>query len=227
MNITADRGIMENTFLIQTATHTGTCYCLTADNKQYLVTARHLFPNDKHGDAVKISLWKDGKWSSTDSRSWFHDNSVIDIAVLPLSGVLAQHYNVKIGTESMVIGSETFFYGYPYQIKFNYRGLNNGFPLPFVKRATISGWFQESSVDPYVILLDGINNQGFSGGPIGHFDTTTKVLSLYGFISGYQSEKKEMVTPIGNFPYEQNTGIIVAYAADHALQIIKKETVKK
>jgi len=229
MDIIADRSFMENTFLIKVDIQTGTAYCLTKGERQYLVTARHILPKNKHKDAVKISIWKNETWNDVDTECLLHDEPLIDIAVLPLKGFISQPYDVVIGTEGMGVGFETFFFGYPYQMSFTHSGINNGFPIPLVKRATISGFHSDKSKasKPYTIFLDGINNPGFSGGPIGHHSMVTRTTYLYGFISGFQSERKEIVTPMGKFPYEQNTGIIVAYAADHALQIIDKETAKK
>lgn len=128
MDILADRAFMENTFLIKANAQTGTAYCLTTNNHQYLVTARHLFQKDNHNDVVRISLWKDERWNDIESRVLFHEVDLIDIAVVPLKGFISQPYDIVIGTEGMGIGFETFFYGFPYNMSFTHGGINNGFP---------------------------------------------------------------------------------------------------
>lgn len=225
MEILADRAFMENTFFIKVDNQTASAYCLTRNDRQYLVTAKHAFPKNMHNDTVKVWLWKDEKWNLIEARVMFHETDSIDIAVLPLKGSISQPYNVVIGTAGMNVGSETFFYGFPYQMSFSHKGFNNGYPLPLVKRATISTFYQKGyqNPNPFIIYLDGMNNPGFSGGPIGHTVANTLTTYLYGFISGYRPERKNIVTPIGEFPYLQNSGIIIAYAADHALQIIARK----
>lgn len=76
-----------------------------------------------------------------------------------------------------------------------------------------------------ILLLDGHNNPGFSGGPVvfreaGKLGTDYQVASV---ISGYRFEPETILDAEGNetqYRYRSNTGIILSYNINHALDAI-------
>jgi hypothetical protein len=69
--------------------------------------------------------------------------------------------------------------------------VNGPYPLAIIKRGTISGTHPiDPSKKAVMILLDGYNNPGFSGGPIVYRDLNQNgvVLKLLGVVSGFIPE---------------------------------------
>ena len=79
-----------------------------------------------------------------------------------------------------------------------------------------------------MIFLDGINNPGFSGGPIVCVDHGTNRLELVGIVSAYhfsetkiwihdaQTQKSVETTLVAR----ENTGIIIGYGIDPVIRAI-------
>lgn len=74
--------------------------------------------------------------------------------------------------------------------------------LPYVKRCTVSAEVQEKGLKIWV--LDGINNHGFSGGPVLY--GTGKKQEVFAVISGYHEEPLE-VLPAPNSGEKQTDSI--------------------
>jgi hypothetical protein len=84
-----------------------------------------------------------------------------DIAVFAVEGELTQDLPLGATLNEIAPSQDAYFLGFPFGI-----GLNLAKPtLPFVKRATVSGIYHDGDGTKF-LLLDAINNQGFSGGPV-------------------------------------------------------------
>jgi hypothetical protein len=130
-----------------------------------------------------------------------------------------------IGGKNFYISQECFFLGFPFGLKMDDKEgkINNGFPLPFVKKGIISSIISDSTKMTQ-IFLDGHNNPGFSGGPvvITNFGTGNEhKMRIIGIVSAYLNEEKIVKTPIGDFKNSENSGIVLSYSIDHVFEIIK------
>ena len=118
-------------------------------------------------------------------------------------------HSLVITTAQLQLAEEVYFLGFPYGLWFDVGELNAGFPMPLVKRATVSAMYTESGW----MLLDGHNNPGFSGGPVvRRWNGREQV--VVGVVSGYRSETSRVVDGSGNpgpYSYVMNTGIVVVY----------------
>jgi len=99
---------------------------------------------------------------------------MIHLAVMKLNPyqALTAFFENENTTADMVIGQDVFFLGFPY----NYDSLLQqspfgNTPIPFVKKACMSAIIK--SGEDILLLLDGHNNPGFSGGPV-CFSASTK-----------------------------------------------------
>ena len=65
----------------------------------------------------------------------------------------------------ILYGQEAYFLGFPFDLEWEVadEALNRSFPLPILKRSIVSAMLFD--IPQKLILLDGINNPGFSGGP--------------------------------------------------------------
>ena len=170
-------GILYNTFWIQTDLGRLSSFVIEPNNRELLITALHGFnkllpsPSKVH---IQVNIAK--KWKTFDATLYHLPDTSIDIAIL----VLAQRIQYKkpyITYSNIEIGQECRFYGFPYGRLFFTDGDNRY--IPFIKRGLVS------SISQNVIFLDGMNNPGFSGGPVVIQDVFSKEYKILGVISGY------------------------------------------
>jgi hypothetical protein len=196
----------------------GTAFTIEVDGSQYLVTARHVLPNE---EPLSFSL--------RSATATVHLGPVaplpgvpagVDIAVLPLEHPISPTYELVPTTDGMTLGQQVMFFGFPY-------GMASTGPqaehLPLVKHGFVSALGSAS----HPIYLDGFNNPGFSGGPVTFAHEKTRKLHVAGVISGYRFEPLAVVDSAGD-PEEQqrfvqaNSGIIVVYDIRHAVDAIRQ-----
>lgn len=221
--------ILQSVFLIKYGKNTGTCFLVSIDSIDYLITAKHLFPNTMPlKSKVNIEIYNNKGWMKYQPNLLFHDNPNIDIAVLDLKTNDFKHMGFDIGSKNYYLSQECFFLGFPFGLKMDddaTGSLNRGFPIPFVKKAIIS-LFISDSTKMTQIFLDGHNNPGFSGGPVAITNYGTEnqhKMRIIGIISAYLNEEKIIKTPYGNLKNIENAGIILSYSFDHVFEIIRKK----
>jgi hypothetical protein len=166
---------------------TATAFTMDVDGREYLITAKHVVTGLKDQDNIDISM--DGKWTPHTIKI-FRCEDPVDIAVLVPNHQLTVNFALPFDRGSFFFGQEAFFLGFPYGIQ-SAGGLNGPYPLAIIKHGTISG-----SVAPDqhkkagMILLDGYNNPGFSGGPIVYRDLNKSevVMNVLAVVSGFYPE---------------------------------------
>jgi GNAT superfamily N-acetyltransferase len=132
----------------------GTCFAVDVDDKQYIITAKHVVSGIRSNDTVRIfhdSIWKDLTVRRLDCR-----DTNADVIVLIASRPLTIAGQVGLGAEGTYIGQDVNFLGYPYGMYSNLGEVNANFPFPFVKRAMVSAW------DGTMFWLDGYLRPGDS-----------------------------------------------------------------
>lgn len=206
---------IHRTFRIRCGESIGTGFTIDIDEKQYLVTASHVLAN--LAQEGEIYIFGNGLWTPLQVKLVGHAPHPIDISVLaPDKRLTPTSLPVRVSSDGMMHGQEVYFLGFPYHFLGNIIFTDEGFPLPFVKRATLS-CFDES-----VYLLDGHNNPGFSGGPVVFGQPGTPPTNIAGVISGYKFFREPIFHGQAQteLTYKYNTGIIVSYKIEHALSVI-------
>ncbi len=187
---------------------------------QYLVTAGHIVGNR---NTKELHIFHDGKWNpyaiDVIGFSELYDAIVVRLPVfldrrpLPLS----------LDAAGIAWGQTVFFLGYPFGEYGVASVFGNGvLPMPFVKRACLSMFGTPDR--PQTIILDGINNVGFSGGPI--------VFSLHGkpkvagIVTRLREEQRLLDYAfkeghVEKVVYSQNTGLIYGVGAKIITDLIK------
>lgn len=189
----ADTDFLQSIYALSTDTLSGTSFLFDRDNKQYLITARHLFSKrTKTKDIVFYKLNNRSINEPFNGVIYFHPNENVDIAVIQLTKPIF-NTKIKVSENKSFLGKDVYFFGFPLQSL----GTNfEGFKLPLIKKAIFSGVLDLNNNN--LLLLDGYNIEGFSGGPIMSKDPKTNKFYLLGVISGYFNNVKN-----------QNSGIIV------------------
>ncbi|MCL2373196.1 MAG: serine protease [Defluviitaleaceae bacterium] len=175
--------------------------------KQFLVTAKHVFDSCEAKEFF-IEVNKSTTWDKHKVRVHFVETS--DIAVLELLDVhyITKAYDVPLNFEGIYFSQDVYFLGFPFGLSMPSANMSNdGLPFPLVKKACLSALHLENK--PNLMLLDGINNKGFPGGPVCFKSVTTNNFEICGVISGFLPDEK------GN-----NSGLIAAYRIDEVRKII-------
>lgn len=285
-SIVVSRTALFQTRLIQTTKGVGTVFVVAVDNREYWITAKHLFTGVENAPpgvfttkTVQANLLY--PYSKDEGQRWFtakfrtiDPGKDIDILVLapdhsltkflPADSMnLASDSNPADDNALVPVGGDCEFLGYPYGGGWRANTpafvTDNGkkssspgsetrttpafgpwFWSPFAKRCTLSGSMVMNGIT--VFVLDGINNLGFSGGPV----ITGKGASLRAFavVSGFHPEPlavlpapergQAYVSPIPPPPplpgqksstprqiVESNSGLILAYDITPALNAIR------
>lgn len=210
--------VIQRVFQMRWGKNGGSCFTIDVDGKQYICTAKHVLDGFGSG---KVELFHDGKWKYLDVECVGYGSNDTDICVLS-SKIQLSALSLDSTADGITLGQDVFFLGFPYGIVTVMGDLNRQFPVPFVKKAILSAMLQG---DQSVLLLDGHNNPGFSGGPV-VFSEVGKPKNRYrvaSIVSGYRFEPEPIVDKGGSktpLTYHANTGIVVSYNIRHALDAI-------
>jgi S1-C subfamily serine protease len=214
--------VIQRTFRIQYGQMSGTAFTVDVDGREYLITAKHVLPNIQANDYIHVS--HNGTQHKLATRLVGACPDPIDILVLALDTFLAPDIPLRVSDENITFGQDVYFLGFPFGIGAEWGDLNRDFPLPLIKRATLST-ITGKSPEPRVFYLDGNNNPGFSGGPVvftprGGVGTDQSVVAV---IHGYLPQREPVYDGKTKTQYDvaTNSGIIIAYGVWHALEVIR------
>lgn len=205
--------------------NTASSFVLEKNNKSYIVSVKHFLSNSIESDCVQFFIMQNDKWLRQEGVVHFHTDPNIDIVVIELD------YNIfgnnKIDylnfTGDFLIGAEGYFFGYPMGFKSEMLGnKNDGLPIPLFKKCIYSGSIREKG-NP-VILLDGNNTLGFSGGPVFILGFTNNQWSYFltGFVAGYYTQNNNTNINEQQFSYKENSGIIKCIPRNSVKEILDR-----
>lgn len=116
------------------------------------------------------------------------------------------------------------FLGFPYGLY----TLAFGRHHPFEKHAYLSA-IDNLEQSAEIFYLDGFNNPGFSGGPVIFLNPKTSKWMILAVLSGYRPMNAQ--TRVGKNTVDTNilvnSGIVVSYSIQHALDAIDKASEAK
>ena len=222
--------VLQRTFQLAFDGSSGTCFTVDHNNRQYIVTAKHIVKNITSSATIKIrhdESWKDCQVNLVGHCDETVDivDETVDISVLAADVQLSPTHPLPIDPGNIIFGQELYFLGFPYGFSTNIGEVNRNFPIPFIKKATFSAMYGKLDL----LYLDGHNNPGFSGGPVvfSQLQNSSKGFSVAGVISGYRTSTQP-VYRAGKatvFESEYNTGIICAYGIKHVIRLIDQNSI--
>ena len=102
--------ILQKVFHIKYGNNTGTTFLVSVENKDYLVTAKHLFPDTlKNESPIEIEIFQKDNWLKMNCNLLFHENKSIDIAVLDIHSNEIKDFNIDIGSKNCYLSQDCFF----------------------------------------------------------------------------------------------------------------------
>jgi len=151
--------VIHRVFRIRVDQTEGTAFTIDKDRREYLVTAKHIADTVTAGREIEV--FGNSAWASLRIELVGHSSGDSDISVLAANRPLTPPgLPMPATSKGVIYGQDMYFLGFPYGFLGKHVFGSNGYPLPFVKRATLS------LLDGTTYLLDGHNNPGFSGGPV-------------------------------------------------------------
>jgi len=209
--------VLTRVFSLRLGQNTATGFTIEVDKRQYLITARHVIAAEP--SASEIEIFHNNTWVKVSFRLIAVEPPSVDIAVLALNQQISQLLPIQLGVKSdYFLSQEVFFVGFPYNLTVNGHQLNRGFPLPFVKHGIIAATAGGEG-EPF--MVDGINNPGFSGGPIVIGGDRPIVI---GVGSGYQAVTEPVYRQrqaVPDLSVQSNTGLLVGYDLEYAVRAIE------
>ncbi len=202
--------VLQRVFKILHNGKTASSYTIEKNDKQYLVSASHVFEGST--EVNQLHIFHDNQWKNINVNVVFNSHKTGDTIVFALPHDISPRHLVEYGTEGVIMGTWSHFLGFPLDLAGPGDDINNRFPIPFIKAALISSINGEQH-GLNTLYLDGHNNRGFSGGPVVWSpDPAGKKPKIIGTISGYLGEyPTASATDEVVDMFEVNAGIIRAY----------------
>jgi S1-C subfamily serine protease len=224
-------GILSRVYPIKIGTEFGSCFVIDIDDKQYIITAKHLLPKVKSGDSIEVYIA--GEWRTLFVKPILPKNEKTDVIALAADKLVAPKMAINIGLGGIFVGQDVFFLGYPFGLASQSDDPSSVF-IPFIKKGILSAIDSRSS-SGHVLYVDGHNNPGFSGGPVIFANYKEKeTLYVAGVISGYRHQETKVIEvvekpPVTSFEEKkniirfvlENTGIVIAYSIDVIVKEIR------
>jgi hypothetical protein len=190
----------------------GSAFYVDIDDKQYLISAMHLVGDDPS----KLKIKSNNKWVAFPCVVLAKDDAA-DVAILraPIS-FKSRGIPVALSSEDLIWGQPVWFLGFPFgDGHISTLHADGLLPMPYVKWAFLSSF--GNGIKPSGLVLDGHNNVGFSGGPVG-FMPREGEQKFCGMIIGYKEEIEFVEKFAGEkiedrLIYKSNTGLIHAVDA--------------
>jgi len=240
--------------MIQVGNERGTIFSINVENREYWITAKHILTgtHSPHlGSYKKQSATVNILNPGHEEQQWIPETfdvidpgADIDILVLvPAKPILNKSDSLGAEDGSVGLGTECEFLGFPYGGGWKAH-FDNGQTVwfPYMKRCSVSAILQDKTT---IWVLDGINNVGFSGGPV--LVGTGPEQKVFAVVSGYHTEPAEVVPEAVPIPaatgtttpksstakpkgrrkevVNVNSGFILAFSIGSAIDAIRKNQV--
>jgi hypothetical protein len=248
---TPTTNILMRVSMIESRYFRGTTFSVDVDQREYWITAKHIITGVEkppYGDikskSVSLRILDPGApgelWVPEDF-SVIDPGEGIDIVILTAAQPLLPHPLPSLPTNSgqVNLGGDCEFLGFPYGVGWR-ATFDPGVSwwMPYVKHCTISALPPKEG--PKIWVLDGINNVGFSGGPV--IVRTGADQRIMGVVSGYRMESMDVVAAnpdnsASESPQTEklterpkqivnvNSGFIIAFDIQYAVDAIEKNPI--
>lgn len=213
--------ILNRTLFIRAADY-GSAFVIDIDGNEFIVTAKHLLPEG--GPLTSIQIRRNSTWTTYPAQEVGRASGEIDIAVLKINNRLVNGFlPAPADMGGLSLGQDVIFVGFPYKLEGDIGFLEDGRPLGYVKKGTISGL--DSPSHP-ALVLDAINNEGFSGGPVvfSLIGGPANELKIAAVVSKYRTAQQSVISAEGletGDTISYNTGFLYAYNIRHAVDLIR------
>ena len=166
----------------------------------------------------------DSKWNEVPVALVGHGRGNVDVTVLAPTFAFGARNALLLSPANVTLAEDVYFIGYPLGLSTKsppdpYLG---GYPLPLVKKAIVSGFPDDNAG---LVVLDGHNNEGFSGGPVVRSSRADSgETQIIGVVRGYYPNTQHVIDKDGSpgpYTYTNNTGIVTVQSIRKVVEIIR------
>lgn len=188
--------------MVESSYFRGSAFSIDVDQREYWITAKHILTGAEHppyGSVAANSFELRVLDPGGEGERWLpvkflviDPGKDIDIVALASPTPLLKDPlpSAKVGSQGVLFGGDCEFLGFPYGGGWRATWDTGATSwMPFVKHCTVSSMV---SGDPKIWVLDGINNVGFSGGPV--INRTGADQQIFAVVSCYRLEPVEVVS---------------------------------
>lgn len=199
--------ILTRVLMVQSQYGRDSIFSIDVDNREYWITAKHILTGAQHPPygsitvpSVSLQMLDPGspgeKWIPV-LFSVIDTAKDVDIVVLaPREPLLKNPLpSEPSDTDGASLGGDCEFLGFPYGGGWRATIEGRSYWMPFVKHCTVSSIADSkaaTSATERVWILDGINNEGFSGGPV--VFRTGPDQKIMAVVSGYVTEPADVIS---------------------------------
>ena len=199
----------------------GTAFTIDVDSRQYLVTAKHVIPDATLNDSIDI--FHENQWKSLPVQVFFSAVDSTDIALIVPPIQLSPTFPAPPSSDKMMLGQDCYFIGFPYGLYTDEQGAMSGFPLPLIRKGTLSAMIRHSGW--MSIVVDGNANPGNSGGPLVFWQADSKMYQICGVMRRVYLLKDTAMAKIGDDSvpifFRKAAGLAEATEIGSVLDLIK------
>jgi Trypsin-like peptidase domain len=213
--------VLTRVFQIKAGGKFGTAFTIEVHERLYLVTAKQVVEELPEMSA-RVLVTRQATHKELIVNVLRPNEPATDVAVLTSAEYISPTLPLEPTMDGIQIGQDVYFLGFAFGI--SYLVSSEGYPFPLVKQGTLSA--ADFGGPTKIIHVDGFNNPGFSGGPIIFNAQGSNDLKVAGVVGAYrlQEEKVRYVsqyqTRETDLAVMTNSGILVGYSIDHALNLI-------
>jgi S1-C subfamily serine protease len=230
LNSQVTGNVLNRVFQIRVGGSTATAFVLDYEERQFVITANHVVAGAGEQARIDVFGLGDSQWHTFDFKILHGPNACGDVAVLiPTEKNFDRKSDPIPYPAVLALGQEAYFLGFPYGLDTSF---SNKGARALVKHAYFSAAlgcdaiYPDGKGDEGLFLLDGLNNPGFSGGPVVARDTSAPngPFRLVGVISGYRNENVPLRVDgqvVKNAFVVINSGIILVVPIQRVTEIIK------
>jgi len=163
-----------------------TSYVCKGDTRPFFITAAHVLKGCRSGDYIYFEQ-KGGRFAAQ-LNGIIRDEAGFDICAFATSNLPVASGWASSTNSAIAMGQRMMFLGFPHGLLGTHPG-ESDYPTPLVRNAFLSGVAVIEGKE--MMILDGFNNPGYSGGPVYTADIEASGdPKLCGVVSGYRNEQQ-------------------------------------
>ena len=203
--------VIHRTFRLKHGDAVGTCFTIDVEGRQYVVTARHVVESLLPGGTVEVEILHDGDWKPLMVHVAWLSEQPADVAILaPRQQLSHASLSLEPTATGISVGQQVYFLGFT-EMELLAFPESGGFPMPLVRQGILAGIIVRSGTA--VLVIDGHNIPGFSGGPVVFKPEGSSEFRVAGVVSAYRTQHTPVLLRGQETEYSvaENSGLVIAY----------------
>ena len=204
--------VINRTFRLKRGEAIGTCFTIDVAQRQYIVTARHVVADLHAGGMAEVEILHDGDWRTFVVHVAWLAAPPVDVAILaPQQQLSHASMTLEPTSAGIVLGQQVYFLGFT-ELEMQAPPGGAGFPMPLVRQGILAGMMRENETS--VLVIDGHNIPGFSGGPVVFKPQGSSQFRVAGVVSAYRPQPKPVLLSgnVTELYIAENSGLVIAYS---------------